>query len=222
MRGSNPVDVQVTDVEQAMEPLGERADARRTRPRRSREQVSQALIDAAASLMAEHASGRVTVRDIAALADVNPTFVHRYFGSKRNLMHAAIERADRHVIAQIEEMPDVVSGGPAVFHAALQEREIVAALARASLDGTLDDLPSGRQAAGALLRRFLSELEGAQSQGRHDPRVIVACLTSATMGYALFGSFLRRGVGLDEESDASVEAAMVAVLQEVGRLAFRE
>jgi len=29
-------------------------------------------------------------------------------------------------------------------------------------------------------------------------------------------------VGLDEESDASVEAGMVAVLQEVARLAFSE
>ena len=205
-----------------MKPTDEKADARRKRPRRSREQVSQALIDAAAALLADHASGRVTVRDIAALADVNPTLVHRYFGSKRNLMRAAFERADHHVMAQIEEMPDVVKGGPAVFHAALQEREIVAALARASLDGALDDLPSGRPAVGALLERFLCELEGGQTRGRHDPRVVVACLTSATMGYALFGPFIRRGVGLDGESDAGVEAAMVAVLQEVARLAFGE
>ena len=205
-----------------MKPFRERADAGRTRPRRSREQVSQALIDAAASLLADHASGRVTVRDIAARADVNPTFVHRYFGSKRNLMRAAIERADHHVIAQIEEMPDVVRGGPAVFHAALQEREIVAALARSSLDGDLDDLPSGRPAVGALLERFLSELEGGQTRGRHDPRVIVACLTSATMGYALFGPFVRHGVGLDKEPDETMEAAMVAVLQDVARLAFSE
>ena len=205
-----------------MKPLDEKADAGRRRPRRSREQVSQALIDATASLLADHASGRVTVREIAAAADVNPTFVHRYFGSKRNLMRAAIERADDHVIAQIEKMPDVVKGGPAVFHAALQEREIVAALARASLDGVLDDLPSGRPAVGALLERFLCEVESGQTRGPHDPRVIVACLASATMGYALFGPFIRRGVGLDEEPDTSVEAAMVAVLQKVARLAFSE
>ena len=36
------------------------------------------------------------------------------------------------------------------------------------------------------------------------------------------GPFIRRGVGLDEESDASVEAAVVAVLQEVARLTFSE
>ena len=203
-----------------MKPSGERAEAGRTRPRRSREQVSQALIDAAAALLADHASGRVTVRDIAALADVNPTFVHGYFGSKRNLMRAAFERADHHVIARIEEMPDVVKGGPAVFHAALQEREVVAALARASLDGVLDDVLSGRPAVGALLERFLTELEGGQIRGRHDPRVIVACLTSATMGYALFGEFVRRGVGLDDRPAEEIEAALVEVLRLVAKSAF--
>ncbi|MEI6448868.1 MAG: hypothetical protein WCP98_02825 [Actinomycetes bacterium] len=39
---------------------------------------------------------------------------------------------------------------------------------------------------------------------------------------ALFGPFIRRGIGLDEEPDAIVEAAMVAVLQEVARLTFSE
>ena len=208
--------------EQMKSRFGETTGDRRRRPRRSREQVSKALIDATAALLAERVSGRITVRDIAEAADVNPTFVHRYFGSKRNLMRAAIERADLNVVARIEEMPDVVQGGPAVFHAALQERELVAALARASLDGALEDLSSGRPAVGALLERFLSELEGARTQGRHDPRVIVACLTSATMGYALFGPFVRRGVVLDEEPDDPVEAAMVAVLQDVARMAFGE
>jgi AcrR family transcriptional regulator len=214
--------VQGAHVEQAMKPSGEGGDAGRAKPRRSREQVSQALIDATAALLAERVSGRLTVREIAAVADVNPTYVHRYFGSKRNLMRAAIERADNRVVARIEEMPDVVKGGPAVFHAALQERELVAALARASLDGVFDDLPYGRPAVAALLERFLSEVEGGQARGRHEPSVIVACLTSATMGYALFGPFIRCSVGLDEEPDASVEAAMVAVLQEVARLVFSE
>jgi len=209
-------------MEQRTKVKDEKAGARRRRPRRSREQVSQALIDATAAILADHASGRVTVREIAAVADVNPTYVHRYFGSKDNLMRAAIERANQRVVARIEEMPDVVRGGPVVFHAALQERELVAALARASLDGVLDDLPSGWQAAVALLERFLSELESSETQGRHDPRVIVACLTSATMGYALFGPFVRRSVGLDGEPEEDVEAAMVAVLQEVARLVFSE
>ena len=65
----------------------------RRRDRRSREDVSEALIDAAAALASERGSGHVTVRDIATRAGVNATFVHRYYGSKQNLMRAAMKRA---------------------------------------------------------------------------------------------------------------------------------
>ncbi|MCU0970947.1 MAG: TetR/AcrR family transcriptional regulator [Gammaproteobacteria bacterium] len=203
-----------------MEP-GEDADGRR-RPRRSREDVSQALIDAAAALFAERPSGRVTVRDIAARADVNPTFVHRYFGTKHDLMRAAMERAQRHVAATVEDMPDVVEGAAAVVHATLQEREFIAALARATLDGVFDELPATSPAMTALLERFRAELEGGAVGGRHDPRIIVACLSSATAGYALLGPYIRHSLGLDAEPDDRVEAAMVEVLRDVARLAFRE
>jgi AcrR family transcriptional regulator len=204
-----------------MEP-GEDAAARRRRPRRSREDVSHALIDAAAALFAERPSGRVTVRDIATRADVNPTFVHRYFGSKDNLMRAAMERAQRHVAATVEEMPDVVEGAAAVVHATLQEREFIATLARATLDGVFNGLPATSPAMAELVERFRSELESGARSGRHDPRVIVACLSSATMGYGLFGPYIRHGTGLDTESDDRVEAAIVEVLRDVARLAFRE
>ncbi len=204
-----------------MEP-GEEAAARRRRPRRSREEVSNDLIDAAAALFAERSSGRVTVRDIAARADVNPTLVHRYFGSKHNLMRAAMERAQRHVAATVEEMPDVVEGAAAVVHAALQEREFIAALARATLDGVFDELPAESPGMARLLERFRSELESGADSGRHDPRVIVACLSSATVGYALLGRYIRHGVGLDTEPDDRVEAALVEVLRDVARLAFPE
>ena len=75
--------------------------AGRARRRRSREEVSQALIDAAAELFAERPSGRVTVREIAARADVNPALVHRYFASKQNLMRAAMEQSQRAIAANL-------------------------------------------------------------------------------------------------------------------------
>jgi AcrR family transcriptional regulator len=205
-----------------MKPDEKTSAARRRRPRRSREEVSQALIDAAAALFAERDSGHVTVRDIAARADVNTTFVARYFGSKHNLMRAAMAQAQQHVVARIEEMADVVEGGPPVFHAVLLERQFVATLARATLDGVFDGVPQGTPALGLLLERFESELQAGGAPGHRDPRVIVACLASAAMGYALFGGYIRHGTGLDDEPEERVEAALVEVLQEVARLALKE
>lgn len=197
------------------------SERRARRPRRSREEVSRALIDAAASLFAERASGHVTVRDIAARADVNPTFVHRYFGSKRELMRVAMDQAQNRLVVEIDEMPDVLEGAAIVVHASLQEREFVAALARATLDGVLDDLPAGKPAMSRLLARFQAEL-ASRGAGRHDPRLIVACLSAAVMGYALFGRHIRQGVGLEDVPDEQAEAALVDVLRDVARLAFRE
>jgi len=172
-------------------------------------------------LFAERSSGHVTVRDIATRADVNPTLVHRYFGSKRELMRVAMDQAQNHLVVKIDEMPDVIEGAATVVHASLQERECVAALARAALDGVLDDLPPGRPAMSRLLARFEAEL-ASRGAGRHDPRLVVACLSAAVMGYALFDRYIQQGVGLEDEPDEQIEAALVDLLRDVARLAFRE
>lgn len=192
------------------------------RARRSREDVSDALIEAAAALFAEHGSGHVTVRDIAARAGVNATYVHRYFGSKQNLMRAAMERAQERLSMQVGEVPDVVEGAAAIVHASLAEREFIATLTRATLDGVFAGIPTSHPAMSRLLERLLEEVAGRGGGSRHDPRIVVACLSAATAGYALLGDFIRHGTGLDDQPDEDVEAQLVELLQDVARLAFRD
>jgi len=193
---------------------------RQGRPRRSREEVSRALIHATAALLAERSSGHVTVRDIAARAGVNPTLIHRYFGTKHNLMQAAIESAQGRMAVSVEQMSDVVEGAAGVVHAVLEEKEFVAGLARATLDGVLDDLPSGNPVMAGLVERFAAEFERRGTGGEREARVLVACLGSAAVGYALFGDFIRRGTGLDGEPLAQVEAELVKRLQDLARAAL--
>jgi TetR/AcrR family transcriptional regulator, repressor for neighboring sulfatase len=205
-------------MDQEREP--ESAREPRRRDRRSREVVSEALIEAAAALASERGSGHVTVRDIATRAGVNATFVHRYFGSKQNLMRAAMQHAQERLASRIEEVPDIVEGAAAIVHATLQERELIATLTRAALDGVLADVPAGDPAMAALVERFMRENASRSSRGRHDPRVVVACLSAATVGYALLGDYIRLGTGLDDRPDDEVEALLVEVLRDVARLAF--
>jgi AcrR family transcriptional regulator len=200
----------------------ETTGARRRRPRRSREEVSEALVSAAAALFAERESGHVTVRDIAARADVNPTFVHRYFGSKKNLMHVAIRRAQERIAARIDAMPDVVEDAAAVVHATLHEKELVATVARGILDGVIDEASNGDPATGRLLRRFEAEVARRGVRPVHDTRIVVVALAAATAGFSLFGRYVRRGTGLEDVPEERVEAELVALLQDVASLAFRE
>jgi len=192
----------------------------RRRDRRSREDVSEALVDAAAALASERGSGHVTVRDIATRAGVNATFVHRYFGSKQNLMRAAMQHAQERLASRIEEVPDIVEGAAAIVHATLQERELIATLTRAALDGVFADVPAGNPAMAVLVDRFQREAAGRGSGGRHDPRVVVACLSATAVGYALLGDYIRHGTGLDDRPEDEVEALLVDVLRDVARLAF--
>ena len=203
---------------------GERAGASGDRPRRkrrSREEISRALVDAASELFAERPSGRVTVREIAARADVNPALVYRYFGSKQNLMRAAMEQSQRAIAANIPHVTDVRHDATLLYRATMGEREFVAVLARASLDGVLPDFPAGYPTMGGLVGRIEAEL-ASQPAGRHDPRVVVACLSSLTLGYALFGEFVRRGTGLDDLPDEELDAAIQEVLLDIVGLAYRE
>jgi AcrR family transcriptional regulator len=199
----------------------DRATEPRRRNRRSREAVSEALVEAAATLASEQGSGHVTVRDIAARAGVNATFVHRYYGSKKNLMRAAMQRAQERLASRIDEVPDIAEGAAAVFRATLQERELIATLTRAALDGVFGDVPASNPAMAVLVERFEREA-AARGGGRHDPRVVVACLSAIAVGYALLGDYIRHGTGLDGHSADEVETMLVAVLRDVARLAFPE
>ena len=182
--------------------------------------MSEALIEAAAALASERGSGHVTVRDIATRAGVNATFVHRYYGSKQNLMRAAMQHAQERLASRIEEVPDIVEGAAAIVHATLQEREFIATLTRATLDGVFADIPAGNPAMAVLVERFQRDVAGREGEGRHDPRIVVACLSAATVGYALLGDYIRHGTGLDGHPDDEVEALLVEVLRDVARLAF--
>ena len=191
------------------------------RRRRSREEVSRALIDAAAELFAERPSGRVTVREIAAHADVNPALSYRYFGSKQNLMRAAMEQSQHAIAANLSRITDVRHDATLLYQATMGEREFVAVLARASLDGVLPDFPAGYPAMDGLVRRIEADLASGPT-GRHGPRVVVACLSSLALGYALFGEFVRKGTGLDDLPDETLDAAIQEVLLDIVGLAYPE
>lgn len=193
------------------------------RGRRSRAEVSRALVTAASTLFAERPSGRVTVREMACRADVNPALVYRYFGNKQTLMRAAMERSQRQIASKIEGVADIQEDVGVIFHATVDEKEFVAALARSLLDGVLPDFPAGYPAMTSMVRRIHQRLAAGGAEGgsgRHDPRVVVACLGSLVLGYALFGSFIRRGTGLAEEPLDWIDDQITTLLHEIVGLAL--
>jgi AcrR family transcriptional regulator len=154
------------------------------------------------------------VRRIAAEAGVNPSLVSRYFGSKDNLVRSVVERSQLRIAARVVSTDDARASTESVLKSVWVEKEFVAILARACLDDTLSELPSGYHAMRGFLEHLTEESHAARADGV-DPRIVVACLASLALGYGLFGEFIRRGSQLEEWPSEEIEAGLIEVSRRI-------
>jgi AcrR family transcriptional regulator len=175
-----------------------------------------AVLDAATELIADRGPNAVTVRAIAERAGVNHALVHRYFGTKEDLIAAVIAREVAYFksLAAQEAAPDQVFRR--LLTALSERRTYVRFLARAILDGYRDnDLRPDLQLFGDV-----SGLVGsAPAVAQMDPvrlRLMVAALGSMALGWRIFGDFLADGLGLDtmptEQRDDAIDAFITSAL----------
>jgi AcrR family transcriptional regulator len=73
-------------------------------PGRSGAQTRERILSAAREVLAEHGYPKATVREIAARASVNPALVHHYFGKKRELHAAVLDRVGTELRERIEAL----------------------------------------------------------------------------------------------------------------------
>src|SRR5688572_26815487 len=59
---------------------------------RGREAIIEAILQATEKLLAKHSPTEISLRQIANLANVNHSLIHRYFGTKENVILAVHER----------------------------------------------------------------------------------------------------------------------------------
>jgi TetR/AcrR family transcriptional regulator, repressor for neighboring sulfatase len=188
---------------------------RRDRPS-GRAAVMDAVLDAATELIAERGPRAVTVRAIAERAGVNHALVHRYFGTKDDLIGAVIARevATFRALATADGDPSAVFRG--LLRGLSQRAVYVRFLARAILDGyRAGDLRPDLSLFGAVI-----ESVGAQTPAGMDQvqvRVAVAALGSMALGWRIFGAFLADGLGLDtmppEQLDGAIDGFIMALMQ---------
>ena len=152
-----------------------------------REQVSAAILAAAADLFAERGPASTSIRDIASRSGVNHGLVFRHFGTKEQLIGAVLDHLGQNLTTLIE------SGAPPEdLEAALDRHWRV--MARALLDG----FPAAK-----LQARFPTiELMLDQVRPRHSndfsARMAVANAAALQLGWRLFEPFLRSASGIEE------------------------
>ncbi|MFW6052202.1 MAG: helix-turn-helix domain-containing protein, partial [Myxococcota bacterium] len=179
-----------------------------------RDEVTEALLQAAADLFAERGPAAVSTREIARRAHVNHGLVHRHFGTKDALVRAVI---DRLLLDARERFAG--DGGEALapielLTAVASDDRYWKVLARALLDGHAGELLRGRF---PLARSAVERLRRTQRAGEIDadldPRELVASGLALLLGWLLFEPFLAAAVGLDRLSPATLRRRVFALWQ---------
>jgi len=184
----------------------ERALPRERRARKAQE-TKKALIDAFLRLICRESVAGVSVRDVAREAGVNHGLVHRYFGSKENLVRDAVAE----ISARVHE-GDRAALSERSFQFLRDNPALPLVVARACLDGPHDVLalaaptPERMETIVAPIRAWLERLGLAI-----DPRVVNALGTAALLGWFVLRPLLDASYDLPDDADAQVAAIARAI-----------
>lgn len=186
-------------------------------PRGGGEAVKARVLEAAEALFTARGPHRVSVRDIAARAGVSHALVHRYLGSKDDILARVILSNEQRFVA-------AASGAASVQEAALRMlrddqrvgRAYMGLVVRVVLDGLAAEAARGSFPA----TRRLADMARAQA-GRAAspapfpgvaPAFAVAAVVALALGWVTAGDWLVRMVGLDEWDRGSGEEQLHRVI----------
>jgi AcrR family transcriptional regulator len=198
-------------------------------PRGDSAVTSQAILAAARELFAAHGVDGVSVRQIAAAAGVNHALVHRYFGTKDEMV-AAILVSEAAALSSMSR-PDADEGESLVEfrdileHVLTARRTTLLLMLRAEIDGLAPEILVDGAAARPLgmLESWLAA-HGVGAAGA-DPGALAMVLGAAIFGLAALQPMLTAGAGLEDRDaddvrrrciDAIVGIAAAAIGREPG------
>jgi AcrR family transcriptional regulator len=187
------------------------------------EQTKAAIIEAARDLFAERGVKAVRVRDIAAQAGVTHALVHRYFGSKEDIVGEILRRevsmmskAATEPGEHPEDFGTLVGLRELIRHALFDMEKTILLITRAELSGLKpEQMLEGRGRLLGLLRDWIA---GQQATCGKDPATLPdPALASATIGAAIFAlvtlnPWLMTAVGMEPDDYESRREEIVDVI----------
>jgi TetR/AcrR family transcriptional regulator, repressor for neighboring sulfatase len=176
---------------------------------RGPDDVVNALIDAATELFANRGIVAVSVREVAAGAGVNVGLVHRYVGTKDDLVRAVIHRAGARLGADLDGMSDPTYADSSEETIADYQR----ILAHLVLEGhdveTMDlDFP--------LMRFVIERISAETGVDDREARMRAMCLIALDIGWRLFEPLVTAAAGLGPEDHDAVGAAVDQTRARIG------
>jgi AcrR family transcriptional regulator len=181
--------------------------------RMAADDVRSLLVAALVELLKHQSVETISVRDVARAAGVNHGLVHRYFGSKAQLVEAAVEQLSAEIHRGSPDHPAMSAATFAYFRA---HPEIAAFVARACLDGPralLAHAAPPRARLAAIVAPISAALEKMGMAGQIDPHLVNALASAALLGWFVFQPLLASGFGLPADADEQLARLLALVDQ---------
>jgi AcrR family transcriptional regulator len=196
--------------------VGRAAEGRRVAPKGGREAVVARVLDAAEELFADRPYGDVSVRAIADAAGVSHALVHRYAGSKADIIRAVLARHEG-VLALVAADATTVRGAAALMLSGDMKRtqRYFRLVLRVTMDSVLRDVTGVSFEATRLLTRLALAQRadaGADAAAGVDVRLGVAAAVSLVVGFAGLRENVLREVGLADIADCDLDAQLARIV----------
>ena len=182
--------------------------------------VMEAVIDAAQELYVGRSPDEVSVRELAERAGVSHALVHHYFGPKRELLRAVLERSAETIDADVDWTTSAEDVAVRTFESALEHPDYVRAILRNSIDGLEPELlERGYPTVDGLIKLILEPpLEAPEELPHCDPHVVAAVVVALNYGWIATEGWLLRSAGLDDRDPEEVKAEVACVIRTLVRM----
>lgn len=191
--------------------------------KRSAAATQERILTTARSLFSEQGFAAVSVRDVAKAAGVTHPLVHRYFGSKEELVSAVVLREVERIAAGGGKQTATPEEAIETIHRSLQfgftdqGRDSYMLLLRSQIDGLSPErLLNGVTPSMRLITDCLVENNKAEGVV-FDPRVISAMFVATMFGLVATTPWVMCGTGLDDMSEDEFHEQVIDFLMNMLR-----
>jgi TetR/AcrR family transcriptional regulator, repressor for neighboring sulfatase len=177
-----------------------------------RDEVVEALLDAAERLFGEAGPGDVSLREIARAAGVNHGLVHRHFGTRDDLVDRLMERMAARWTEELEATRDYAAAIETILGSDDEAPTTAGAWLRLLAWSLLTEPPAR---SGAVQRRYatLDRLPPLLTEGeQEDPAITTAAAIALVFGWRFFHPYIRAALHLDDADFGALQDAMRAHL----------
>jgi AcrR family transcriptional regulator len=176
-----------------------------------RDEVIRRLVAAAVELFAKEGPDGVALRQVASAAGVNYGLIHQYIGTKDDLLELVVRSVSEQAAERLSSASDLDGAIREMVRSQRNPSAYVAMLGWALLQGRDAHSLLGRSPALGVLVERLAQLDEAEPE----TRLRVEAMVAMSLGWQLFGPFIRSGVGLDDMADEDLDAAHYRLAKEL-------